>query len=88
MQSLEKRLIELERTAHQEELTLVIRFVSPGNMDTEVTDLKDHRGAQSWSRAVGENEADFIQRASKEVQRLNGVATLIQTNKEDLNAQA
>lgn len=88
MQSIEKRLIELERTAQKEEVTIVIRFDDPSNMGSEVTGLESCGGSQSWSRATGETEADFIQRASKEAQRSKGIATLMQTFEEDNHAKA
>lgn len=88
MQSIEKRLIELERTAQKEEITVVIRFDEPGNMGAEVMGLEAGGGGQSWSRVDGETEADFIQRASKEAERKQGIATLIQTFEEDTHAKA
>jgi hypothetical protein len=88
MQSIEKRLIELERTAQKEELTIVIRFDEPGDMRAEVMGLEVSGSGQSWSRATGETEADFIQRASKEAQRNKGFAALIQTFAEDSHAKA
>lgn len=88
MQSIEKRLIELERTALNEEITIVLRFDEPGNMEAEVMGLEAYGGGRSWSRADGESEDDFIQRASKEAQRTNGFATLMQTFKEDSHAKA
>ncbi len=89
MQSIEKRLIELERTAQKEEKTIIVRFVEPSKLGGEVTGLEMCGGGQSWSRATGETEADFIQRASKEAQRNKGFAALlIQTFAEDSHAKA
>jgi hypothetical protein len=88
MQSLEKRLIELERTAEKEDVTIIVRFDEPGNMGAEVMGLEAYGDGQSWSRATGESEADFIQRATSETMRLNGYALLIQTFTEDAHAEA
>jgi hypothetical protein len=88
MQSLEKRVVELERTAQREEATIIIRFDEPGNMGAEVMGLEAYGEGHSWSRATGESEADFIQRATSEAKRLNGYALLIQTFTEDAHAEA
>lgn len=88
MQSIDKRLIELERRAQKEELTIVIRFDEPGNMGAEVMALESLGSGQSWSRADYETEAVFIQRASKEAERKQRIATLIQTSEEDSHAKA
>lgn len=88
MQSIEKRLIELERATQKDELTIVCRFEEPGKIGAEVMGLETHGGGQSWCRADGESEADFIKRAGKEAKRSKGIAALVQTFKEDDHAQA
>lgn len=88
MQSIEKRLIELERASLKDEITIVCRFDEPGRIGAEVMGLETHGGAQSWSRVTGESEPDFIKRASKEAKRLKGIAALVQTLKEDDHVQA
>lgn len=88
MLSIEKRLIELERSAQREQTTIVIRFDESEATKSEAMGLEVLGGGQSWSRAADESEADFIQRASKEAQRTKGFATLMQTFKEDNHAQA
>jgi hypothetical protein len=88
MQSLEKRLIELERTAQKEDVTIVVHFDEPGNLDSVVMGLEEYGGGQRWSRVTGETEADFIQRASEEAKRSKGFATLIQTFEEGSHAKA
>lgn len=88
MQSIEKRLIELERASQKDEITIVCRFEEPGKIGAEVMGLETHGGGQSWSRVTGENEPDFIKRASKEAKRLKGIAALVQTFEEEDHAQA
>ena len=71
MQSLEKRIAELEKGASMDEgpLTIVIRPLTPGNVDEELQELHDQNGSQRWMRQPGETEHELIDRASREVTR-------------------
>ena len=71
MQSLEKRIAELEKGASMDEgpLTIVIRPLAPGNLDEEVQALRAQNGSQRWTRQPGETEQELIDRASREVTR-------------------
>jgi hypothetical protein len=69
MGNLEKRIDALEaKTAPADELTIIRRFVRPGNLDGEVNRLRDDDGNQ-WTRQTGESEQELIDRASLEVKR-------------------
>lgn len=78
MQSLDKRIAALEVQAEPPEpLTIIRRFVSPGQPMTELQGLKDNEGNNEWQRQPGETEKSLIDRASKEVTRSPwGVASL------------
>ena len=69
MQSLEKRIAELEKGASMNEgpLTIVIRPLAPGHLDEELQELHDQNGSQRWTRQPGETEQELIDRASREV---------------------
>ena len=71
MQSLERRIAELEKADSTGEwpLTIVIRGVTPGKLDAEIQELHDWKGSQQWERHPGEIEQEFIDRASREVKR-------------------
>ena len=70
MQSLEKRIAALEQADQfMEEITFVIRFLSPGGLDNETHRLTDSDG-NSWTRQLGETEQELIDRASKETRRI------------------
>ena len=77
MHALEKRIDALEaRQAPDTRMTIVVKYVSPGHLDDEITALQDSNG-QRWCRQIGEAEEPFIQRATDEAHRNEwGVATL------------
>ena len=77
MQNLKTRLAKLEAVAlPPKELTLIRRFVSPGQIDREMNRLHDGDGYE-WTRQPGETEQELIDRASREVKRTPwGVAIL------------
>ena len=71
MHSLEKRITELEKASSTGEgpTTVVIRFLSPGNLNKEIQELHDLKNSQQWKRQPGEAGQEFINRASREVKR-------------------
>lgn len=71
MQSLERRIAELEKARSTDEgpMTIVIRWITPGNLKEEIQELHDSKGRQQWERQPGETEDEFIDRASREVKR-------------------
>ncbi len=71
MQSLERRIAELEKAGSTNEgpMTIIIRCMTPGNLDVEIQELHDWKGGQQWERQPGEAEQEFIDRASREVTR-------------------
>ena len=77
MQSLEKRIAALEATsAPADDMTIIRRFVSPGELDAEIHRLRDDDG-KLWTRQPGETEQELIDRATLEVKRNSyGVACL------------
>lgn len=78
MPTLERRVSALESAnPPADELTIIRRIVSPGQLDAEVHGLRDD-GGNLWLRLPGEIEQDLIDRASQEVTRSPwGVARLI-----------
>ena len=74
MQSLERRIAELEKAGSTGEgpMTIVIRCLMPGNLDEEIQELHDWKGGQQWKRQLRETEQGLIDRASREVIR-NGL---------------
>lgn len=69
MHTLEKRIAALEQAnPPADEMTLIRRFVSPGNLDAETYRLRADDG-QLWERLPGETEQALIDRASQEVKR-------------------
>lgn len=77
MQSLDKRITALEVQAEPPEpLTIIRRFVSPGQPLTELQGLRDDKGGE-WLRQPGESEQGLIDRASLDcVHNQWGVALL------------
>ena len=71
MQSLERRIAELEKAGSTVEgpQTIVIRGMTCGDLHTEIHALHDSKGSQRWKRQPGEPEQEFIDRASREVKR-------------------
>lgn len=69
MQKLENRIAALEAaSAPVDSMTLIRRFVSPGQLDAEMHRLRDDDG-KAWMRQPGENEQQLTNRASLEVKR-------------------
>jgi hypothetical protein len=79
MRSLEKRIAALEVQAKPPEpLTIIRRFVSPGQPLPELQGLKDNEGSTEWQRQPGETEQSLIDRASLLCSRNSGgVASLV-----------
>ena len=79
MQSLEKRITELEKAGSTGEgpTTIVIKFLSPENRDVEIQQLKDWKGDQQWQRQPGETEQALIDRATNEVTRNGAGCTML-----------
>lgn len=71
MHSLERRIAELEKAGSTGEgpMTIIIRCMTPGNIDVEIQELHDSKGSQQWKRKPGETEQGLIDRASLEVMR-------------------
>ena len=70
MQSLEKRISELEKSAVKDELPtiVIIRTLMPddGRREEEIQELHDRMGYRHWIRQPGESEQELIDRASHE----------------------
>jgi hypothetical protein len=79
MQSLEKRIAALEvQTEPPEPLTIIRRFVTPGQPLTELQGLKDNESNNEWQRQPGETEQAFVERVKAEAWRNEwGVMVLI-----------
>ena len=77
MRSLERRIAALEVQAKPPEpLTIIRRFVSPGQPLPELQGLRDDKGSE-WLRQPGESEQGLIDRASLDcVHNQWGVALL------------
>jgi len=72
MQSLEKRIAALEvQTEPPEPLTIIRRFVTPGQPLPELQGLQDNKGKE-WLRQPGESEQGVIDRASLQAWRSTG----------------
>ena len=71
MHSLEKRIAELEKASSIGEgvTTIVVRFVTSGNLDDELRELHDWKNGQQWKRLPGETEQELEMRATSEVTR-------------------
>lgn len=69
MPSLETRIAALEvATTPAEPMTIIRRFVSPGQALTELQGLKDNKGNE-WQRLPGETEQAFVERVKAEAWR-------------------
>ena len=79
MPSLETRIAALEvENTPAEPLTIIRRFVSPGQPLPELQGLKDNEGSTEWQRQPGETEQSLIDRASLLCTRnAAGVANLV-----------
>ena len=80
MQSLERRIAELEKTSSTNDWpsTIIIRGMTCGKLDEEIQELRGSKGSQQWHRQPGEAEQEFIDRASREVKRNGrGIALLM-----------
>ena len=80
MQSLERRIAELEKAgaANEGPTTIIIRSIACGELDAEIYQLHDSKDSQQWQRQSGEVEQEFIDRASREVKRNGrGIALLM-----------
>lgn len=75
MQSLEKRIAELEKGMPTDEglTAIIIRCMAPGDTEREIQELHNPMGCERWMREPGETEQAFIDRASREATR-NGLA--------------
>jgi hypothetical protein len=71
MQSLKRRITELEKAGSTDDgpITIIIRPMTPGNLEVEIQELHDSKSSQEWKRQPGEPEQAFIDRASREVTR-------------------
>ena len=69
MLNLEKRIASLEATtAPVADLTIFLRYVSPGRLDDEIFCLCDDYGNQ-WMRQPNETEQELKDRATAQVKR-------------------
>lgn len=69
MPSLETRIAALEvETSLSEPLTIIRRFVSPGQLMPELHGLQDNKGNE-WLRLPGETEQSLIDRTSLKCER-------------------
>jgi hypothetical protein len=89
MQSLERRIAELEKASSTGEgpMTIIIRCMAPGNLEVEIQELHDSKGSQQWKRQLGEAEQEFIDRASREVSRDGPGCALLIAGSESLPNQ-
>ena len=72
MPSLETRIAALEvENTPTEPLTIIRRFVTPGQPLAELQGLQDNKGNQ-WLRQPGESEQGLIDRASLQAWRSTG----------------
>lgn len=71
MQSLERRIAELEKSRSTVEgpQTIVIRGLTCGNLHVEIHTLRDSKDGRQWKRQPRESEQEFIDRASSEANR-------------------
>ena len=71
MLNLEKRIAELEKAQSINDgvQTIIIRFINPGFSGVDLQALHAYSGGQQWARDRLESERDFIDRASREVER-------------------
>jgi len=70
------RAVEGRLSPSTEPLTIIRRFVSPGQPPTELQALRDSKGTE-WKRAPEESEQGLIDRASREcVRNAIGLALL------------
>ena len=71
MLNLEKRIAELEKAQPSNDgvKTIIVRFISPGVSDDDLQALHSYSGAQHWTRDPSESEQNFVDRASREVER-------------------
>lgn len=79
MQSLEKRITELEKASSIGEgvTTIIVRFMSPENLDGEIQELQDSKRLQQWKRQPRETEQALIDRATNEVSRNGAGCTML-----------
>lgn len=69
MQGTENRIAALEKAnPPTDDITIFLKFVSPGHLDDEVFRIKTIEG-QRWERLPGETQQELIDRASREVKR-------------------
>jgi len=71
MQSLEKRIAELEKANSSSDgiKTIIVRFLSPGDCADDLQALHDSTSGQHWIREPSESEQDFIDRATLQMRR-------------------
>ena len=89
MQSLERRIAELEKagTTGEEPMTIVIRWMTRENLKEEIQELHDSKGSRQWTRQPGETEQEFIDRADFEVRRDGPGCALLMAGSESLANQ-
>lgn len=76
MGTLEKRVVKLEETAGPADpLRMVVRFIAPGCDPSPIERLA--ADGQEWTRAAGEDEAAFIERASSQANQPQGCALVL-----------
>ena len=77
MQTFERRIAALELAeVPDDQLTIIRRFVTPGQLDAEIYRLKSDDG-DLWEREDDETEQELIARATLAVRRNDwGVASL------------
>lgn len=84
--SISNRLSTLEQAGAVKQINLIVRYVSPGDLDAELWGLQhysDEHPRQAWTRRPDETEQEFTERALSEAKRNSiGAAMLIQTDLE------
>ncbi|MFZ2737037.1 MAG: hypothetical protein WBI20_05775 [Burkholderiaceae bacterium] len=66
MSRLDSRVAKLEqKRTSAEDITIVIRFISPGNQEAEIRSLKAKNG-ELWHRHADEPEQELIDRATRQ----------------------
>lgn len=79
MHSLAKRIADLEKAQPSKDAvtTIIVRFLSPENLDGEIQELQDSKGLQQWKRQPAEAEQALIDRATSEVTRNGALCTML-----------
>lgn len=81
MNAIERRIDALERADSSDKWpkTILVNFLQPGESGPGIVRIRSFGGLQEWVRRDADTEQEFIDRASREVDRsTHGVALLFQ----------